>query len=113
MLRAGLLMKTLSILVLGACLALVSGAMGPSHTVFDLKQFPKGVVTTVPRPEAPDAHLDHQFAVQVEQSRQLNQVLQQTRAIQAEQDRVRYEKGLEDSTQYLCNLGLLAHPGCQ
>ena len=70
-------------------------------------------VYTINRPSsAPNAQADHSFALQLQQNRLMNQVLQNTQAIQAEQDRVKQQKQTEDNTQYLCNLGLLNHPGC-
>ncbi|MGL5336027.1 MAG: hypothetical protein ACRC9R_07785, partial [Enterovibrio sp.] len=65
------------------------------------------------RPNAPNAHLDHSFALQLQQSRQLNQVLKNTQAIKDEQERVKQEKEDEDKIKYLCNLGLLDHPLCK
>jgi len=47
----------------------VSGAVGSSNTVFDLKQFPNGVITTTPRPNEPNAQVDHQFALQLQSVR--------------------------------------------
>lgn len=71
-------------------------------------------VYTINRPSnAPNAQADHSFALQLQQSRQMNQVLQNTQAIQDEQNRVKQQKQNEDNTQYLCNLGLLNHPGCK
>ena len=85
----------------------VSGATARANSQFSLSQFPNGVITTTPRPNEPNAHIDHSFALQLQQNRQMNQVLQNTQAIQAEQERVKQQKQQEDNTQYLCNLGLL------
>lgn len=90
----------------------VSGATARANHQFSLSQFPKGVITTSPRPNEPNAHVDHSFALQLEQNRQMNQVIQNTQAIQAEQERVKQQKQSEDNTQYLCNLGLLTY-GCK
>jgi hypothetical protein len=46
----------------------VSGASGSLNTVFDLKQFPNGVITTTSRPDVPNAHIDHSFALQLKQN---------------------------------------------
>lgn len=91
----------------------VSGATAIVNNVYDLNRFPNGVVWTTPRPNVPDAHIDHQFSLQLQQNKQMNQVLQNTQAIQAEQERVRQQKQQEDNTQYLCNLGLLHPPLCK
>lgn len=91
----------------------VSGATASVNNVYDLNKFPNGVIRTTPRPNTPNAHIDHQFSLQLQQNKQMNQVLQNTQAIQAEQERVKQQKQQEDNTQYLCNLGLLNHPGCK
>jgi len=91
----------------------VSGATANANSQFNLSQFPSGVITTTPRPNEPNAHIDHSYALQRQQNRQMNQVLQNTQAIQVEQERVKQNKQSEDNTQYLCNLGLLNHPGCK
>ena len=91
----------------------VSGATARANRQFNLNQFPNGVITTSPRPNEPNAHIDHSFALQLKQNQQMNQVVQNTQAIQAEQQRVKQQKQSEDNTQYLCNLGLLNHPGCK
>ncbi|MGL6177076.1 MAG: hypothetical protein ACRC1U_08780 [Vibrionaceae bacterium] len=91
----------------------VSGATARASRQFSVNQFPKGVVTTTPRPNAPDAYLDHSFALQLQQTRQLNQVLKNTQAIQAEQERVKEQKEDEDNLKFLCDLGLLDHPDCK
>ena len=89
----------------------VSGAR-KSYGVIDVSQFPHGVTTTLQRPNAPNANIDHSFALQRKQSMQMNQVLSNQEDMQSEQQRVKNEKQLQDNTQYLCNLGLLNHPGC-
>lgn len=91
----------------------VSGATASVNNVYDLNKFPSGVLWTTPRPDAQNAHIDHQFALQLNQNKQMNQVLQNTQEIQGEQNRVKQQKQYEDNTQYLCNLGLLNHPGCK
>lgn len=90
----------------------VSGAAARANSQFNLNQFPNGVITTSPRPNEPNAHIDHSFALQLKQNQQMNQVLQSTQVIQAEQERVKQQKQSEDNTQYLCNLGLLTY-GCK
>lgn len=42
-----------------------SGASGASNTVFDLKQFPNGVITTTPRPNVDGYSQDAEFALKV------------------------------------------------
>ncbi|TPE46722.1 PEGA domain-containing protein [Maribrevibacterium harenarium] len=91
----------------------VSGASAKANSQFSLSEFPNGVITTTRRPNEPNAHIDHSFALQLEQNRQMNQVLQNTQAIQAEQWRVKQQMQQEKNTQNLCNLGLLNHPGCR
>ncbi|MGL5291766.1 MAG: hypothetical protein ACRC9T_07580, partial [Vibrionaceae bacterium] len=91
----------------------VSGATAKTGTQFSLSQFPYGVTTKVARPNAPNAHIDHSFALQLQHSRRLNQVLKDTQAIKDEQERVKQEKEDEDKIRYLCNLGLLEHPLCK
>lgn len=91
----------------------VSGATASVNNVYDLNKFPNGVVWTTPRPNAPNAHVDHSFSLQLKQNNQMNQVLRNQQTMQNEQQRVKTEKQQEDNTQYLCNLGLLNHPGCK
>jgi hypothetical protein len=109
----------------------VSGATARANSQFDLNQFPNGVISTVRRPNEPNAHVDHSFALQLKQSQQLNQILRNQQgnqflgplqinqvlgnqeSMQNEQQRVRNKKQHEDNTQYLCNLGLLNSPGCK
>ncbi len=43
----------------------VSGASGWSNTVFDLNQFPNGVITTTPRPDVEGYSQDAEFALKV------------------------------------------------
>ena len=44
-----------------------SGASGPSNIVFDLKEFPNGVITTTPRPDVDGYATDAEFALKVQQ----------------------------------------------
>jgi len=90
----------------------VSGVTSKADSYFNLTQFPNGVITTTPRPNAPDAHIDHSFALQLQQNQQMNQVLYNQQQMQNEQQRVKNEKQQEDNTQALCNLGLLTY-GCK
>lgn len=53
-------------------------------------------VYTINRPSsAPNAQADHSFALQLQQNRLMNQVLQNTQAIQAEQDRANNKSKLK------------------
>ena len=90
----------------------VSGATASVNNVYNLNEFPNGVIWTTPRPNAPNAHVDHSFALQLKQNQQINQVLSNQQSMQNEQQRVRNEKQQEDNTQYLCNLGLSTY-GCK
>lgn len=91
----------------------VSGVTASANREFDLREFPDGVTTFAIRPDAPNAHVDHSFALQLQQQQQMGQILQQTNAIQAEQDRLRQQKQSDDQTQFLCKQGLLNHPACR
>lgn len=91
----------------------VSGAAARANSQFNLNQFPSGVITTSPRPNEPNAHVDHSFALQLKQNQQMSQVLRNQQSMQNEQQRVKNDKQQKDNTQYLCNLGLLNHPGCK
>jgi hypothetical protein len=91
----------------------VSGASARVNNVNDLNKFPNGIVWKVPRPSEPNAHVDHSFALQLQQNKQMNRVLSNQQTMQNEQQRVKSEKQQEDNTQYLCNLGLLNHPSCK
>lgn len=91
----------------------VSGVTAAANREFDLQEFPHGVTTLTTRPDEPNAHIDHSFALQLQQNQQMGQILQQTHAIQAEQNRLRQQKQSEDQTQFLCNQGLLNHPACR
>lgn len=91
----------------------VSGVTAPANREFDLREFPHGATTITTRPDEPNAHIDHSFALQLQQQRQIGQLLQQTNAIQAEQDRLRQQKQSDDQTQFLCRQGLLNHPACR
>ncbi|WP_419570864.1 hypothetical protein [Rheinheimera sp.] len=98
---------------LGACSANWVSGVRKTYGIVPVSQYPEGVRQTLQRPDGPNANVDHSFALQVLQARQMNQVLQNTQAIQDEQERVKQQKEQEDNTQYLCNLGLLNHPGCK
>lgn len=91
----------------------VSGVTAAANREFDLQEFPDGVTTFAIRPDEPNAHIDHSFALQLQQHQQMGQILQQTHAIQAEQNRLRQQKQSDDQTQFLCNQGLLNHPACR
>ncbi|MBR9886432.1 MAG: hypothetical protein GYB20_01845 [Oceanospirillales bacterium] len=90
----------------------VSGAR-EVYGIIPVSLYPNGASQTLQRPNAPNAYVDHSFSLQVQQNRKMTQVLQETRAIQAEQERVKQQKQQEDNTQYLCNLGLLNHLSCK
>lgn len=104
--------KKQSSLSLGSCSANWTSGARKTYGVVPVSQYPDGVRQTLQRPNEPNAHIDHSFALQVQQNKQMNQVLQNQSAMQAEQQRVKNEKQQEDNTQYLCNLGLLTY-GCK
>ena len=98
----------------------MSGAVAKADSKININQFPNGFVFILHRPDEPNAQIDYTYALQVKQNRQINQLLQNTQAIQAEQERIKQQKIFEDNnkqqennTQYLCNLGLLNNPGCK
>jgi len=72
-----------------ACVAKwVSGATNTASTNFSISQYPNGVINTIPRPDEPNAQVDHQFALQ------LKQIELTERQIQREKDEA-FLRGLE------------------
>ena len=92
----------------------VSGATQRAYGTIDLNKFPNGMKITVPRPpNAPNIHLDHQFALQRKQQRNQQQILRNQQQIQSNQKRMKIELNdmqddlnQQNSNQKLCNQGL-------